>query len=90
MKEGVLLESSIYIVYIREGFNVSLVCTHKYDIVICEVKVDVQKGALRFRDFLDNRCVSFMYLTFFIHCFRMVLFLNDSFVHYYWGSFFGL
>ena len=43
----------------------SLVCTLKRLFRKIDVKVDVQKGALRFRDFFDNnRCVSFIQLKF--------------------------
>ena len=36
----------------------SLLCTLKKAIKNYEVKVDVQKGALRFREKVDNGCVS--------------------------------
>ena len=39
----------MYIVYIRERYCFSLVCTFKKVIKNFEVKVDVQKGPLRFK-----------------------------------------
>ena len=50
-----------------------------------EVKEDVQKGVLRFRGILDNRCVGFIQFAF-IHCCHMVIVLNDSLVHSCAGS----
>ena len=40
----------MYIIYIRERYYFSLVCTFNKAIKNFEVKVDVQKGALRFRE----------------------------------------
>ena len=54
----------MYIVYIRERYSFSLVCTSKNSIKFYEVKVDVQKGALSFREKIDNRHVSFIHFTF--------------------------
>ena len=34
------------------------------DSFVFEVKVDVKKGALRFREKIDNRCASFVQFTF--------------------------
>jgi hypothetical protein len=50
-------------IYIREIFF--LVCTiRKANIKMCEVKVNVQKGAPWFREKVDNRCVSFILFMF--------------------------
>ena len=38
--------------------------TSKKVIKLYEVKVDVQHGALRFREIYDNRCVSFVHFPF--------------------------
>ena len=54
----------MYIVYIREGYYFSLVCTFKNAIKNVEVKVCVQKGALGFRERNDKRCVSSIQFTF--------------------------
>ena len=43
---------------------VSLVCTSQKAIKFYEVEVDVQKGPLRFRGKVHNRCVSFIHFTF--------------------------
>ena len=48
-----------------------------------EVKEIIQKGVIRFRDILDNRCVGFIQL---IHCCHVVTLFNDSFVHSCEGS----
>ena len=61
----------MYIVYIRERYCFSLVCTFEKVVYLFKVKVDAQKGALRFRNFFDNRCISF------IHCYYMIIILND-------------
>lgn len=53
-----------YIVYMREGYYFSLVCTSRKAIIIFEVKVDVQKGALRFRGKFDKRFVTFVHFMF--------------------------
>jgi hypothetical protein len=39
------------IVYMREKYCCSLACTFQEDIKNFEVKIDVQKGSLRFRDY---------------------------------------
>ena len=44
-----LFEALVYIVYIKESYIFSLVCTFKKTTKNFEVKVDVQKWALRFR-----------------------------------------
>ena len=51
----------MYIIYIRVRYCFSLVYTSKMAIKCYELKVDVQKGALRFRGKYDNRCVSFIH-----------------------------
>lgn len=43
---------------IRERYYFSSICIFKKAIKNVEIKVDVQKWALRFRIFLDSRCVS--------------------------------
>ena len=53
------------------------------------VKVDVQKGALRFREILDNKCVSFHPMHVSIHICHMVTVLNDHLVHSCWGLHLG-
>ena len=45
-----------------------------------EVKVDVQKAALRFRELLDNSYISVIQFTF-IHDCHMGIACNESFVH---------
>ena len=42
----------------------SLVCTFKRVIKNVQIKVDVQKGALGFRENNDNRCVNFIQFMF--------------------------
>ena len=39
-------------------------CTYRKTIIFFEVKVDVQKGALRFKEIFDNGHVSFIQLMF--------------------------
>ena len=53
-----MFEALIYIVYIRERYYCFLVCTFKEAIKNVKVKVDVQKGAVGFRENFDNRYVS--------------------------------
>ena len=60
-------------------------CTFEKAITNVEVKVDVQKGALGFRDNIDNRCTSFHPIHVFIHCCHMVIVFNDYLVHSFWG-----
>ena len=50
----------MYVVCIRERYSFSLVCIYKKAIKYFEVKVDVQRGPLGFRDFFDNKCVSYI------------------------------
>ena len=64
VQEGVLFETLVYIVYIRERYYFSLVCTFKKAIKNVEVKVDVQKGPLGFRRKAENTFVSFIQFTF--------------------------
>ena len=48
----------MYILYARERYYFSLVCTFKMRYLDFEVIVGVQKEALRFRVSIDNRCAS--------------------------------
>ena len=50
----------LYIVYKRERYYFSLVCTFTKPFKNFEVIVDSQKGALRFRISFGNRCASFI------------------------------
>ena len=51
----------MYIVYVRERYDFSLVCTLKKGVnFFLEVKVDVQEEALRFRRIMHNRYVNFI------------------------------
>ena len=59
-----LFEALKCLVNIREGFCSSLVCTFKKAMKNFESKVDVQKGAIRFREEIDNRYASFIQFTF--------------------------
>ena len=52
------------ITYIRERHYFFLVCTFKKAIKNDEVKADVQKRALGFRENFDNKCVSFIQFMF--------------------------
>ena len=47
-----------------KGVFFCLVCTSRKTINICELKVDVQEGALIFREIIDNECVSFIQFMF--------------------------
>ena len=49
-----------------EGYGLSLVCAFKKAIKNIQVKVDVQRGGLRFRIKIDKRYASFTQITFFI------------------------
>ena len=42
----------MYIAYLKENYYFSLMCTTIMLIIIFEVEVEVQKGALRFREIL--------------------------------------
>ena len=55
----------MYKVYIRERYCFYVVCTLRKAIKDSQVKVDVQKRALKFREKqLDNRCLNrFMFLS---------------------------
>ena len=64
MLEGVLYEALAYILYIREGYYFSLICTSERANNFFEVMVDVHKGFLRFREEIDYRCVNFIHFTF--------------------------
>jgi hypothetical protein len=57
-------EALAYIVYMREGYSFSLVCTFSLIINNFEVKVDVQKGALRSTKQIHGRCASVIEFTF--------------------------
>ena len=60
VQEGVSFEILVHIVYIKEGFYFSIVCSLEKTIKKYEVRVDVQKRALNLTHKLDNRCVSFI------------------------------
>ena len=63
--KGVSYVALVYIVYIRERYCFfSLVSTSKKAFKLYEVKVDVQKGALKFREKIDNKYVNFIHFTF--------------------------
>ena len=53
----------VHNICMRERYYCFLVCTYEKAINIVEVKIDVQKRALRFREKTNNRCVSFIQLT---------------------------
>jgi hypothetical protein len=61
-------------------------CTHKKVIKNIEVTVDVQKRAVGFRErkMAIDVLVSSKF-TFFFHCYRMVIALNDYLVHSCWA-----
>ena len=54
----------MYILYTRERCYFSLVCTVEKAIDVFKVKANVQKGALRFQEKINNRCVDFIQFTF--------------------------
>jgi hypothetical protein len=82
VRKGILFEALVYVLHLRERYYFSLVCIFKKVIILFfEVKVDVQKGVVRFREKFNTRCVSFIQFTF-IHCCYMVNVLNDSLVCY--------
>ena len=64
VQEGRLFQVLAYIVYTREEYYFSRVCTSRKVINIFKVKVDVQKGALRFREKNNKRFVSFVHFMF--------------------------
>ena len=65
--------------YIKESYYLTLVCTiKKGSINNFEVNVDVHKGALRFRENIDNRFVSFHSFHGLTHCCRMVFVLKSG------------
>ena len=77
--EGVLFEALPYIVYIRERHCFSLVRTSKNAIKFKMVKVDVQKGGVEGLNIcFYNRCVGFIHIMFFSHCFHMVIVLMTA------------
>lgn len=51
----------MHIVYIREMHCLSLLYESKMVINNFEIKVEVQKGALRFKKRNNNRCANFLY-----------------------------
>ena len=71
----------MYIVYMRERYYFSLVCTFEMVVNFFQVKVDVQKKVLRYTRKVDNICVNFIQSTFLTHCSHMVKVLNDYLVH---------
>jgi hypothetical protein len=66
----------VYIVYIRERYYFSLVCTFKA-IKNFEVKVDALKGTPRFREFFELWMCYFHPIHIFIQCCHMVIVLDD-------------
>jgi hypothetical protein len=54
----------VYIVYIRERYSFSLVCTFQKAIENVEVKINVQKMSLRVRGKFGNRCASSIQFTY--------------------------
>ena len=62
--EGVLFEALMYIVRIKERYYFSLECTFRKVVKGWKVKINVQRGALRFREKFDNRCVNFILFIF--------------------------
>ena len=52
------------IVYIKERYCFSLVCTFKNIVKHFEVEVKSQKGVLRFRGKFDIKCANFIRFTF--------------------------
>ena len=59
VRRGVISKA---VVYKKERYYFSIVCTFKKAIKYSEVKVDVQEWALSFRK-KNDRCVSFVQLT---------------------------
>ena len=59
-----MFEALAYIMYTKERYCFSLLCTLIKVIKNIEVKVDVQKGALRYREKFDNRLVRFIQFAF--------------------------
>jgi hypothetical protein len=66
----------VYVIYIRERYKFSLVCTFRMAIEF-NVKVGVQGGALRFRPKNNNRCSIFIETTFSSIVSHMVIVLHD-------------
>ena len=63
MYEEVLFKALVYIVYVRERYGFfSSVYIKK--VLYFGVKVDILKGALRFRGLMHNRRVNFIQFTF--------------------------
>ena len=54
----------MHIVFIRKRYYFPQACTSKKVVYRFEVKVDVQKGALRLREILDSKCFSLVQFTF--------------------------
>ena len=55
-----MFEALAYIVYIRVRYHFSLESTTKMGIKNFEVKVELQKWTLQFREKNSNKCVSFI------------------------------
>ena len=72
----------MYIVCIRERLYLCLMCTFKNASTIFEVKVDIQKRALRTREKIDNKCAKFIQLYISNLCCHMVMVPNDYYVYY--------
>jgi hypothetical protein len=64
----------VYVVYVREMHCFSVVCTYKMAIESVEVKLEVEKGGLRFKERNNNKHASF------IHCGHGVMFSYDLYI----------
>ena len=64
-------------------------CISKIAIKFCEVKVDVQKGGLMFKEFFFTIMVLVHPLHIFIHTFHMVIALNDYHMSSCWDLHLG-
>jgi hypothetical protein len=58
--KGVLFEALTYIEYIRERFCFSSLCTLRKAIKNFDVMLNQQRRALKAKEKVDNRCVSFI------------------------------
>jgi len=76
----VLFEALTYIEYIRERYYFSIVCTSVKAIKNVEVKVDVQMGALGFREKLTTNVLVHPIHILIYYC-HIVFILNDHLVH---------
>ena len=64
IRRGIISSISVHNIHEREVIFFFVVCTFEKTIKNVEVKVDVQKGALGFRENFDNRYVSSIQFTF--------------------------